>query len=103
MGNWIDLIIAICGAVSVIVPLAIKLYTTTKQLVQEKNYTKIISGIAEIAKEAEGLFDNGTERREYVLNILKVTSDNLGVPYDEVRFDKELTKIVEAAKKINSK
>ena len=101
--EYIELIIAICSAISVIVPMAIKLYKTIKELVKEKNYTKILDIMKDAAGEAEQLFKDKAERRDYVLNILKVTCENLKVEYDEVRLDTELTKLIKATKKINVK
>ena len=101
MKEYIDLIIAICGAISVIVPLAIKYYNAIKALIKEKNYVKILDIMRGAATEAEKLYESGAERREYVLNIIKVSCDNLKVDYDEKRFDEELTKLIDATKEIN--
>ena len=101
MKEYIDLIIAICGAISVIVPLAVKYYNAIKSLIKEKNYIKILDILRDAAAEAEKLYENGAEKREYVLNIVKVSCDNLKVEYDEKRFDEELTKLIVATKEIN--
>ena len=101
MKEWIDLIIAICGAITVIVPLGINLYKAMVALIKEKNYAKILEIMKDAAVEAEKLYSTGAERRDYVLNILKVSCENLKVDYDENKLDTELTKFIDATKKIN--
>lgn len=101
MKEWIDLIVAICGAISVIVPLGIKYFKAIKTIIKEKNYAKILEIMKDAAVEAEKLYKDGAEKRTYVLDLLKVSCENLKVEYDEARFDEELTKFIAATKAIN--
>lgn len=101
--EYVELIVAICGAISVIVPLGINLYSALKALVKEKNYAKILKIMKDAACEAEKLYTDKSDKRDYVLNILKVTCANLKVEYDEQRLDEELTEFINATKLINVK
>lgn len=103
MMKWVDLITALCGAISVGLPLLIAFYKKIKALAKEKNYAKILKIMQDAAAEAENLYKDKAERREYVLNILKVTCDSLKIDYDEEKLDKELTDFIAATKKINTK
>lgn len=101
MKEWIDLIVAICGAISVIVPLAIKYIKAIKTIIKEKNYAKILEIMKDAAVEAEKLYKDGAEKRKYVLDIIKVSCDDLKVEYDEAKFDDALTNFIAATKAIN--
>jgi len=101
MKEWIDLIVAICGAISVIVPLTIKYVKAIKTIIKEKNYSKLLVVMKDAAVEAEKLYKDGAEKRAYVLNLVKVSCESLGIEYEEDRFDAELTRFIAATKEIN--
>ena len=68
---WIELIVAVCGAITVCLPLMIKLANTITAFVKEKNWNKIIEMTMEYMTTAEKMFKTGAERKEWVIEMIK--------------------------------
>ena len=68
---WIELIVAICGALTVCVPLVIKLANTITAFVKEKNWNKIIETTMGYMTVAETMFETGAERKEWVIQMIR--------------------------------
>ena len=54
--DYIQLIVVVCAALAVLIPLGIKLYKTSEELVREKNWPKLVSALSKYIEEAERLF-----------------------------------------------
>ena len=68
---WIELIVAICGALTVCVPLVIKLASTITAFVKEKNWNKIIETTMGYMTVAETMFETGAEKKEWVMQMIQ--------------------------------
>lgn len=103
MIEYIDLIVAICGAITVIVPLCVKLYKTIKALIKEKNYAKIITAIYNLVVDAEILFDKGADKKAHVLNEIKELCIELNVEFDAEKFGLVIDTLIDVTKNVNKK
>lgn len=77
MENWIDLIVTVLSTLLMIVPLVIKLVEYVQKAIKEKNWQDLLELVTNLMKEAEGKFDNGADRREWVLTCVKATADTI--------------------------
>lgn len=68
---WIELIVAICGAITICVPLVIKLANTIAAFIKEKNWNKIIETTMGYMTVAETMFETGAKKKEWVLEMVK--------------------------------
>ena len=75
--DYIQLIVVVCAALAVLIPLGIKLYKTSEELVREKNWPKLVSALSKYMEEAERLFEVGADKKAWVLNMIKLTADEL--------------------------
>ena len=64
------------------IPLVIALIKYVKKAVQEKNWNNLLKLVTNLMKEAEGKFDNGADRKEWVLVMVKASADTINYDVD---------------------
>jgi len=72
-----SLIVSIFSALAVIIPLGIKLYKTVRELVEQKNWPRLVTAVAEYMEQAEQLFEEGADRKAWVMTMIQATADQL--------------------------
>lgn len=82
MENWIDLIVTVLSTLLMIVPLVIKLVEYVQKAIKEKNWKDLLELVTNLMKEAEGKFDNGSDRREWVITCVKATASTINYDID---------------------
>lgn len=108
MENWIDLIVTVLSTLLMIVPLVIKLVEYVQKAIKEKNWKDLLELVTNLMKEAEGKFDNGNDRKEWVLTCVKATADTINYDIDMDVVGKliddlcAMSKIVNAPKEENT-
>ena len=55
--EYLELVISILSGIAVCIPLVIKLVSTVKEVVKEKNWNELVSMAFDYMSEAEELFD----------------------------------------------
>lgn len=102
--EWYEIVVSILSGLAVTIPLVIQLVKFVQQAVREKNWKSLLDLVTNLMKEAEDKFDNGADRREWVLTCVKATADtiNYDINMDEVGalIDSlcEMSKVVNAPK-----
>lgn len=102
--EWYEIVVSILSGLAVTIPLVIQLVKFVQQAVREKNWKSLLGLVTNLMKEAEDKFDNGADRREWVLTCVKATADtiNYDINMDEVGalIDSlcEMSKVVNAPK-----
>ena len=79
--DFLNFLLSNLTTILTIITLIVALVKYVKKAIKEKNWSKVIDLIVKYMKEAEEKFDNGADRKEWVLAMIKVSSD---VNYDEV-------------------
>ena len=70
-------IILLCAVLAVMIPLGIKFYYKSEELVREKNWPKLVSALSKYMEEAEHLFEEGADKKAWVLTMIKSTADQI--------------------------
>lgn len=102
--TWYEIVISMLTGLVAVIPLVVKLVEYVQKAVKEKNWNDLLKLVTNLMEEAEGKFDNGEERREWVLMMVKASADtiNYDINLDEVGklIDSlcAMTKIVNAPK-----
>ena len=78
--QWLQLIASIVAGLMTAIPLAIKLVEYVKKAIRERNWGKVLDLVMKYMAEAENKFDNGADRKEWVLAMVKASADT--VDYD---------------------
>lgn len=87
--DWIEIlkyIAAIASGLAAAIPLVIQLVKYTKQAIKEKNWGVVLAKVIQLMETAETKFKDGTERKEWVLAMLKASADgiNYDIDYDAI-------------------
>lgn len=79
---WTDYVLPILSGLLVTIPLVIKLVEYVKKAVKEKNWTKLIELVINYMEQAEEKFDNGADRKEWVMAMIAATADTVNYDVD---------------------
>ena len=74
MPELVKLIVSILSGLAVVIPLVAKLVTITTSYVKEKNWNQIIVMVTEYMATAETMFKFGSEKKAWVLEMLKTSA-----------------------------
>lgn len=80
--EWYEIVISILTGIAACIPLVINLVKYVKQAIKEKNWGDLVELVTNLMKEAETKFDNGAERREWVLMMVKASADTIDYDID---------------------
>ena len=75
--KWIELAISLLSALAVIIPLGIKLFQTSQELVRQKNWPQIVKALTEYMAKAETLLAYGVDRKAWVMAMIQLTASQL--------------------------
>ena len=81
MNVW-EMIASICAGLAVCIPLAAKLVQYVRANVRAKNYPALISLVTDLMEQAEEMFENGADRKTWVLKMVEAAADSLNFDVD---------------------
>ena len=99
--EWLELIIAILSGVAACIPLVIKLIDYVKALAKEKNWSKLIIIVSNFMAEAESLYSDGANKKEYVINSVLAIAKTIDYPVDKEMLGELIDSLTELSKKVN--
>ena len=80
--EWYQILISILSGLAALIPLVVKLIEYVEKATKEKNWNSLLELVTNLMKEAEGKFDNGLERKEWVLMMVKASADTINYDVD---------------------
>lgn len=80
--EWYEILISVLTGIAACIPLVVELVKYVKQAIREKNWGDLVALVTNLMKEAETKFDNGVERREWVLMAVKASADTIDYDVD---------------------
>lgn len=99
----IEIIASILSGVAVCIPLLIKLIQYIKEAIAAKDYQKLIKLTMKFCEEAELLFGDGAQRKEWVMNRVREIAKAMDIEVDADAIGILIDDIVAASKIINVK
>lgn len=78
--EWMQLIVSVLASLATAIPLVIKLVEYVQKAVKERNWSKVLDMVMKYMTIAEEKFDNGADRKEWVMAMVKASADT--VEYD---------------------
>lgn len=97
----LNYIASILAGIAVVIPVAVKLVQYVKISIKEKNWPGMLEMVMGYMKVAEGKFDTGAEKKEWVLAMIKASADTVNYDVDLDVVGKMIDDICDAAKTIN--
>ena len=98
---WIQAIISILSGIAVLIPLFAKLAKYIEKATKEKNWNEMLKLVMSLMAEAEKKFDEGADRKEWVLAELRAVADTLNYDIDWAVVSDMIDKICDVSKEIN--
>lgn len=102
--DWMEvlkLIAAIASGLAAAIPLAIQLVKYVKQAVKERNWNVVLKKVMELMETAETKFEEGADRKEWVLAMLKAGSDGINYDIDYDAIAEMIDRLCDMSKVIN--
>ena len=89
--DYINAAVSVLSGLAVCIPLVIKLVSTVRQAVREKNWSAIVALATRYMIEAENLYKDGAEKKQWVMTMLQASASSMN--YDLT--DENVSKISE--------
>ena len=100
--EWYEILISVLTGLAATIPLVIKLIEWVQKAVQEKNWNELLKLVMNLMEQAEAKFDNGDERREWVLMMVKASADTINYEIDLNVVVQMIDSLCELSKKVNA-
>lgn len=75
--EWYEIIVSILAGIATTIPLVIELVKYVEKSIKEKNWGSLVSLVVKLVSEAEDKFDNGDERKEWVMSMIQASADTI--------------------------
>lgn len=82
MSEWVEIIVSVLSGLAVAIPLVVELVKWVKKAVEEKNWQELLKLVTNLMAEAEGKFQNGNDRKKWVLTCVKASADTINYSID---------------------
>lgn len=100
--KWYEIIVNILSGLAVAIPLVVKLVEYVQKAMKEKNWNKMLALVMKFMTEAEEKFDNGADRRTWVLEMVAASADVVDYVIDLEEVGKLIDSLCEMSKKVNA-
>lgn len=102
MNEWVEIIVSILSGLAVAIPLVVELVKWVKKAVEEKNWQELLKLVTNLMAEAETKFNNGADRKAWVLTCVKASADTINYTIDIDQVGKLIDSLCEMSKKVNA-
>lgn len=102
--DWLQLAIEILTALTIIIPLGIKLYNTMQEIARTRNWPKLVAKVSDYMAEAEELLEYGADRKTWVMAMIQTTAHTLNytmTPADIEEISNLIDKLCDMSKVVN--
>ena len=100
--EWYKIVIEVLSGLVIIIPLVVELVKYVKQAAKEKNWNDLLKLVMNLMKEAEAKFDNGEERKSWVMMAVKASADTINYDIDLDQVAKLIDSLCEMTKVVNA-
>lgn len=100
--EWYEIIIEILKVLIIVIPLVVSLVKYVKQAIQEKNWHQLVTLVMNLMAEAESKFDNGADRKQWVLAMIKASAKTINYPIDLEQVSKLIDDLCKMSKSVNA-
>ena len=84
--DWLNYIVSILSVIAAAIPLVFYLIQYVKEAVKQRNWQLVLNWVIDLMQAAETKFEQGADRKEWVLTMLKANADcvNYDIDYDAI-------------------
>ena len=99
--EWAKLILSNLTGIAAVVTLVISLVKYVKQVVKEKNWPEVVKLVSGYMERAETMFNNGADRKEWVIAMVKASADSVKYTIDMDEISKLIDDLCAMSKVVN--
>lgn len=100
--EWYEIIVSILSGLAVTIPLVIKLVQYVNLAIKERNWNKLLALVMKLMTEAEEKFDNGADRRTWVIDMVVASADVADYNIDPEKIGELIDSLCTLTKKVNA-
>lgn len=101
MNQYLELALQILSGLVVLIPLVVKLIEYVQKATKEKNWNRLLDMTMKLMEEAETKFENGADKREWVLAMVKASADSINYDIDIEEVGKMIDSLCAMTKIVN--
>lgn len=96
-----ELVIEILTGLTIAIPLVYKLVEYVSKAVKEKNWNNLIKLVMQLMAKAEEKFDQGADRKQWVIAMVQASADTINYPISEKELGDLIDDLVKLTKQVN--
>lgn len=73
--EWAKLILSNLTSIAAIIALVISLVKYVKEAIKERNWPQVVKMVSEYMAQAEDMFSNGADRKQWVMAMVQVSAE----------------------------
>lgn len=100
--EYLEYILAILAGICTAIPLVIKLASTIRNYHREQNWPGLMSMVTKYMEEAETLFDNGADKKAWVMGMVQASANLVNYDIDMEVVSEMIDSLCAMSKKINA-
>lgn len=100
--EWVKLALAIISGLATAIPLVIKLVEYVQKATKEKNWNKMLELVIDLMEQAETKFEEGADRKEWVLAMVKASADTINYDVDIEAVSAMIDSLCDMSKVVNA-
>lgn len=100
--KWVSLIVAILSGIATAIPLVVSLVKYIQKATKEKNWNDVLVIVMDLMKQAEANFDNGVDRKEWVLSMLESMSGSINYDINMTQISNLIDSLCVLTKTVNA-
>lgn len=101
--EWYEILISILSGLAATIPLVVKLVEYVKKAIQEKNWNQLVTLVISLMAEAEGKFNNGEDRKAWVLSMVEASAKTINYEVDLEQVAVLIDSLCAMSKVVNAK
>lgn len=100
--EWYEIVISVLTGLAATIPLVIKLIEWVQLAIKEKNWNNLLTLVMNLMTEAEGKFDNGADRKTWVLSMVEASAKTINYDVDLEQVGQLIDALCAMSKQVNA-
>ena len=100
--DWVKIVSEILAGLAVVIPLIASVVKYVRQAVKEKNWKTLLVAVMSLMEQAEEKFDEGADRKQWVMAMIKASADTINYDYDADAIGALIDSLCAMAKVVNA-
>ena len=99
--EWAKLILSNLAGIAAIIALVISLVKYVKEAIKERNWPQIVKMVSEYMTQAEDMFSNGADRKQWVMAMVQVSAEAVKYNVNMTEIGQLIDDLCEMSKVVN--